>query len=100
MISKIKKESLKIRARVIKAMANETRLFIVEELAKEKKSVSELTEMVGSDISTISRHLLILRNAGIISDERKGNRIYYSLKTPCILNFFSCVENVLKEKRE
>lgn len=100
MISKIKKESLKTRARVIKAMANETRLFIVEELAKEKKSVSELTDMIGTDISTISRHLLILRNAGIVSDERKGNRIYYSLKTPCILNFFSCVENVLKEKRK
>ena len=84
------------RANIIKAMAHPTRLFIVDELAKGPRCVCELTEMVGDDISTISKHLSILRNAGIVSDEKRGTLVYYSLRLPCVLKFFSCVESVLR----
>ena len=88
------------RARVIKAMAHPSRLFIIEELAKRERCVRELTDMIGSDVSTVSKHLSVLREAGIVEDEKRGLQVYYSLKMPCILNFFGCVERVLKAKAD
>jgi len=84
------------RARIIKAMAHPTRLFIVEELSRKDRCVCELREMVGGDISTVSKHLAVLRNAGIVEDERRGLQVYYHLKCPCVLQFFRCVEAVLR----
>ena len=85
-----------MRARIIKAMAHPTRLFIVDELSKHEKCVCELTEMIGADMSTVSKHLSILKNSGIVQDEKRGLQVFYKLKIRCVLNFFSCVENVLK----
>ena len=80
------------RARIVKALAHPTRLFIVDELAKGERCVNELTEMVGADMSTISRHLSVLKNVGVIMDEKRGLQVFYRLRTPCIMNFFGCVE--------
>ena len=90
------KARYEVRARIVKAMSHPTRLFIVDELSKGQRCVCELTEMVGDDVSTISRHLSVLKNAGIASDEKRGTQVFYSLRVPCVLNFFSCVESVLK----
>jgi ArsR family transcriptional regulator len=85
------------RARIIKAMAHPTRLFIVDELAQNgERCVCELTEMVGVDMSTVSRHLTILKNVGIVEDERRGAQVYYRLRVRCVLNFFECVESVMQ----
>ena len=84
------------RVRVVKAMAHPTRMFIVDELSRAgERCVCELTEMVGADMSTVSKHLSILKNAGIIADDKRGNQVYYSLRVPCILDFFRCVESVI-----
>lgn len=95
MNNKITKRT-ELQAKIIKALAHPTRLFIVEELSKGEKCVCDLTEMTGFDISTISKHLSILKNAGILEVDKRGLKIFYSLKTPCILNFLSCIENVIK----
>ena len=84
------------RAQIIKAMSHPTRLFMVDELSKGERCVCELTEMVGDDMSTISTHLSILKNAGIVADDKRGTQVFYSLRVPCVLKFFSCVESVLK----
>lgn len=84
------------RAQIIKAMAHPTRLFLVDELAKGERCVCELTEMVGDDISTVSKHLSVLRDAGILADEKRGKQVFYSLRNHCALSFFSCVESVLE----
>jgi len=84
------------RARVIKAISHPTRLFIVEELDRRERCVNELTEMIGADISTVSKHLSVLKNAGIVFDEKRGNTVCYHLKVPCLLNFIGCVEEVLE----
>ena len=86
---------LETRARIIKAMAHPSRLLMVEELGRSERCVCDLTEMVGADISTVSKHLSLLKEAGIVQDERRGTQIFYSLRCPCILEFFSCVESVL-----
>jgi len=88
---------MEARAAILKALAHPTRLFIVEELSHGEKCVCELTEMVGSDISTLSKHLAILKNAGIIKDEKRGLRVWYSLSCPCVFGFLECAEAVLKE---
>jgi DNA-binding transcriptional ArsR family regulator len=88
------------RAKIIKAMAHPARLMIVDELSRRERCVCDLTEMVGSDVSTVSKHLSVLRNAGIVRDEKRGAKVYYILRTPCILNFISCVETVIKSRAE
>ena len=91
---------LKARASIIKAMAHPSRLFIVDELYRQERCVHELTKMIGADISTVSKHLSVLKNAGIVQDEKRGSEVYYSLKVPCVINFFSCVESVMKSLAE
>jgi ArsR family transcriptional regulator len=86
------------QARVLKALANESRLKIVDRLSRGECSVGELTEMIGSDPSTVSKHLAVLRAHGIVLDRREGNVVYYTLLTPCVMNFFSCATQVLKER--
>ena len=88
------------RAKVIKAMAHPTRLFIIDELSNRERCVCELTDMVGADVSTISKHLSVLKNAGLVQDEKRGTQVYYSLRVPCITEFFSCVEAVLRKSAE
>ena len=94
-----RKNLYEARARVIKAMAHPTRLFIVEELSKGERCVCDITEMVGADVSTVSKHLSLLKNAGIVADDKRGAQVFYSLKVPCVLNFFTCVESVLESAR-
>lgn len=89
------KPQYEVRAKIIKAMAHPSRLFIIEELNKKERCVGELTEMIGADASTVSKHLSVLKNAGLVQDEKRGNSIFYSLRVPCIMEFMSCIENVL-----
>jgi len=93
-----KEDTFRKQARVLKALANESRLRIVDRLYRGECSVGELTEMIGSDQSTVSKHLAILRAHGVVSDRREGNVVYYKLMTPCVMNFFSCATQVLKER--
>lgn len=83
-------------ARIVKAMAHPTRLFIIDTLKKQSYCVLELTEMIGADISTVSKHLSVLKNAGILRDEKRGNCVYYHLYCNCVLDFYQCIINVIK----
>lgn len=83
------------RARIIKALGHASRLMMVDELSRGERCVCELRELVGADLSTVSKHLSVLRNAGIVEDDKRGVQVFYRLKVPCLLNFFGCVEAVL-----
>ncbi|WP_432735037.1 ArsR/SmtB family transcription factor [Maridesulfovibrio sp. FT414] len=84
------------RARVMKAMAHPSRLMMVDELSRGERCVCDLQELVGHDMSTVSKHLTVLKKAGLVEDERRGKQVFYRLKVPCIINFFHCVESVIK----
>ena len=86
------------RAQIMKALAHPTRLFIVDQLKAGDRCVCELTEMIGADVSTVSKHLSVLKQAGIVEDEKQGTQVFYSLRVPCVLNWYSCVEGVLKDR--
>ena len=88
------------RARVMKAMAHASRLKMVDELARGERCVCELRDLVGHDMSTVSKHLALLKQAGIVTDEKRGKQVYYSLKVPCVLGFFTCLDSVLDQNQE
>ena len=90
------KAKYEIRAKIVKAMAHPTRLYIVDQLAKGDSCVNDLTEKIGDDMSTVSKHLSVLKSAGIIQCQKNGTQVFYHLKMPCMLNFFGCVESVIK----
>lgn len=94
------KTKFRTQAQIVKALAHPTRLFIIDQLSQQERCVHELTEMIRDDVSTVSKHLAVLKNAGIVRDRKSGTQVFYSLQAPCIMNFFSCVESVLKEKAE
>jgi DNA-binding transcriptional ArsR family regulator len=83
------------RARILKALAHPSRLCLVDRLSREECSVAELTEAVGADMSTVSKHLSVLKTAGLVLDDKRGNQVFYRLAAPCVLDFFSCIESVL-----
>ncbi len=90
-------QQYKAQAQVLKALAHPSRLLMVDELAKGERCVCELAELVGAQMATVSRHLSLLKNAGIVEDEKRGMQVFYSLKVPCVLNFFKCVAAVRKD---
>lgn len=60
----------------------------------------KLTEMVGADTSTVSKHLSLLKSAGLVQDDKRGTQVFYRLTMPCVLNFLSCIEAVHIEVAE
>jgi ArsR family transcriptional regulator len=92
-------DTFRQQARVLKALANESRLKIVDRLSRGECSVGDLTEVVGSDRTTVSKHLALLRAHGMVHDRREGNVVFYTLITPCVVNFFACATQVMNEQK-
>ena len=80
-----------------KALAHPSRLLILDALQQRETCVCELTELVGADQSTVSKHLAILKQAGLVEDRKKGANTYYCVRVCCLEGFWRCVEGVLKE---
>lgn len=85
------------RTRVLKAMAHPSRLLILETLAEGERCVCDLQRLVGSDMSTVSKHLALMREAGLLEDRRQGLQVFYRLRVPCVMRFFDCVDAVRDE---
>ena len=85
------KKGYERQAAVLKAMAHPTRLLILNALKKKEACVCELRDLVGADISTVSKHLLVLKNAGLVAARREGNWLHYRLTCPCVLDFADCI---------
>ncbi|MBW6513697.1 MAG: metalloregulator ArsR/SmtB family transcription factor [Candidatus Syntrophosphaera sp.] len=83
---------------IMKAMAHPTRLLILDKLNEKEHCVCELQELIGADMSTVSRHLAVLRNAGIIDSRKENNQVFYGLLCPCVLDIYRCVIEVRKTK--
>jgi ArsR family transcriptional regulator, arsenate/arsenite/antimonite-responsive transcriptional repressor len=94
----MKPADYRIRAGVANALANANRLMILDALAQGEMCVCEIVRMLGCDQSTVSKHLTLLKNAGLVEDRREGSWAYYRLACPCIGNFFKCIEDVISSK--
>jgi len=90
------KALIEAKANVLKALGHPTRLWMAEQLAGGEKCVCELVEDIDADFSTVSKHLTVLKQAGVVIDEKRGKQVYYRLKVPCILQFMPCIEAVIE----
>ncbi len=87
------------RAAVIKALAHPSRLRIAEELMKGERCVCELRDLVAADISTVSKHLSLMRQAGLLVCEKRGLNIWYSLACDCLGDFLRCVDKLTPARK-
>ena len=86
------------QAEIAKAIAHPLRIAIIDFLKNGEQCVCDIAEHIGSERSNVSRHLAVMVNAGVLDYRKEGLKVIYELKTPCILEFFSCVTSVLKQQ--
>ena len=86
------------QAKIAKAIAHPLRIAIVNFLKDGEQCVCDIAEHIDSERSNVSRHLSVMVNAGLLEYRKDGLKVIYKLKTPCILDFFSCVSRVLKQQ--
>ena len=89
-------QQARIRSEILKARAHPVRVLIVETLSKGDRCGCELNNLADIDQSNISRHLAVLKKAGIATDRRDGMKVFYHLQTPCILNALKCTIEVMR----
>ncbi len=92
------KKMIEEQAKVFKALGHPSRLMMVNSLRESEKCVCDLQELIGDDISTISRHLSVLKEAGIIRPEKRGTYIYYFLALDCLSTFMTCLSGSIASK--
>lgn len=86
------------QAKIFKALGHPSRLIMVHALQSGEKCVCELQQLIGDDISTISKHLSVLKEADIVSMEKRGTNVYYTLKLCCLETFLTCTAESIKQK--
>ena len=89
-------QSYKELAAVTKAMAHPTRLHILEILAQDDACVCHLTAILNQRQPYISQQLMVLRDAGLVTDRRDGVMVYYSLSCPCVGDAVKMMHNLLR----
>lgn len=83
------------RAAVAKALAHPVRVMMAEALGeKGEMCVCDLTSLAGLDMSTVSRHLSVMREAGLVGVEKRGLWQFYRLRCGCVNTFFDCLDAV------
>ncbi len=90
----------RLRAGIAQALGNANRLKMLDALAGGEMCVCELVELLACDQSTASKHLALLRGAGLVDDRKEGPRVYYRLACPCLTGFFDCIEQVVANRAE
>lgn len=86
------------RVRVLKALAHPSRLAIAQSLQQGEQCVCDLRDLVKADLSTVSKHLSVLREAGIVDMEKRGLNVFYRLRCACLLSFLDCVDSLMPSK--
>lgn len=86
------------QAEVAKAVAHPLRIAVLDFLKNGEQCVCDIAREVGSERSNVSRHLAVMVNAGVLSSRKEGLKVFYTLRTPCLLDFLACVTQVLKDQ--
>ncbi len=86
------------QAEIAKAVAHPLRMAVIDFLKDGEKCVCDIAKHIGSERSNVSRHLAVMVRAGVLGCRKDGLKVFYSLKTPCVAEFLSCVVRVLKQQ--
>ncbi|MBK9990145.1 MAG: helix-turn-helix transcriptional regulator [Verrucomicrobia bacterium] len=97
-MSKADTKQRKQRAAIFKALGHPARLQIVEVLRAGERCVCDLVDVSEGGWSTVSRHLSVLKSAGILEDEKRGLQVYYKLTLPCVGTFLDCLSGDVAPK--
>jgi len=89
-------EEAEIRSSIIKALAHPMRLMMVDLLREGERPFSEINNLFQVDKSTVSKHLTVLKEAGIVSSRKDRHDMIFLLEVPCVTDFFSCVTAVIE----
>ena len=86
---------------IFKALGHPARLRMARALIREKElCVGDLQRIAGCDVSTVSRHLSVLRSAGVIDGEKRGLNVWYSLKLNCLPQMLALTATVLTKRSQ
>jgi len=91
-----KKQKAEEMARVMKALAHPERIFIMERLSEKEHTVGELAGLLAKSAPTVSKHLTVLRNAGLVSFRKEGLNAWYRTECKCITGFHACVADIVQ----
>lgn len=80
-----------------KTLANEKRQMILGALRDDELSVTQIQERTGIPQATLSQHLALLRTHGVVKARREGNRTFYSIANPKIIQAFDLITEVMLE---
>jgi DNA-binding transcriptional ArsR family regulator len=81
-------------ADVFKSLGNPVRLKILTHLMEGESCVCDLVEISGAGFSTVSRHLSVMKAAGLLIDDKRGQQVFYKLAMPCVVGFIDCLLDV------
>ena len=98
MLNKSQRLLFERQAEIARAMAHPLRIAIINFLKDGEQCVCDIAKNVGSERSNVSRHLSLMANAGLLESRKDGLKVIYKLKYTCIVDFFACVGNVLKQQ--
>lgn len=90
-------ELLEKEAEIFKALGHPSRLLIAKALTNGELCVCEIQKIVQSDLSTVSKHLSVLKQANIVTSRKVGTSIYYKLAICCLPTFLACTQKILKK---
>jgi DNA-binding transcriptional ArsR family regulator len=93
------KPSLPTPDAVFKALGNPARLTLVRKLSTGEHCVCDLVEAVGLGWSTTSKHLDVLREAGVVGSEKRGQQVFYRLELACVPDFIACLDGMKTRRR-
>ena len=86
-------------SRYFKAFSDRSRLRILQLLSSREMTVTEIVKAVRLSQPTVSRHLAILREAGIAVDRKEGQKVYYSLNKKAVQNCCVCFCDELETRK-
>lgn len=87
----------KIKADFLRALAHPTRLAVIEHLKVGERSVGQLVRKLGSEQSSLSKHLAVLRQAGILKSRQVKVSVYYSIRNKSIFQVLRPIAMILRE---
>ena len=92
------KELIELRAEILKALAQPTRLKIIDFLRDGERCVCEIFPAIAEEQSNTSRHLSMMLSAGVLSRRKDGLKIYYKIKQPEVLQIVDIVTHIVKQE--
>ncbi len=100
MITETQYQVYQKQANVMKALAHPARLAIVDYLKDGEKCVCDIVDHLGTERTSVSKHLSIMTSAGVLASHKQGLKVMYQLSAPCVVDFLACVNACLRDQHK